>query len=113
MFKTTLRIVGRILLAQIFIVSGILKILDYHGMMGYMQAYGLPGQLLPAVIALEIVGGFALLFGRFVRPAAFLLGLFSIAAALIFHHDLASSTQRILLMSDLAFAGGLLYLAGS
>lgn len=111
--RSLLQVLGRILLSQIFIISAIMKILNYSGMAGYMAAYGVPSWLLPLVIALELGGGLMILVGWKTRFAAFVLALFSIAAAVIFHHDFANQTQVILLMSDLAFAGGLLVLAGS
>jgi putative oxidoreductase len=111
--RSILRIIGRILLSQIFIISAIMKILDFNGMGAYMAAYGLAPWLLPFVIALELVGGLMILTGWGTRVAAFSLALFSIAAAVIFHHDFASTTQVILFMSDLAFAGGLLVLAST
>jgi putative oxidoreductase len=111
--RSLLQVLGRILLSQIFIISAIMKILNYAGMGAYMAAYGLPAWLLPFVIALELGGGLMILVGWKTRFAAFLLAIFSIAAAVIFHHDFSNQTQVILLMSDLAFAGGLLVLAGS
>lgn len=111
--RTTLRVAGRILLAQIFIISAIQKIFDYNGMETYMAAHGLAAWLLPFVIALELGGGLMILAGRGMRLAAFVLALFSITAAVIFHLDFANPTQVILLMSDLAFAGGLLVLAST
>ncbi|MHB1543653.1 MAG: DoxX family protein [Gammaproteobacteria bacterium] len=111
--RSLLQVLGRILLSQIFIISAIMKILNYAGMAGYMVAYGLPAWLLPFVITLELGGGLMILVGWKTRFAAFALALFSIAAAVIFHHDFSNQIQVILLMSDLAIAGGLLVLAGS
>jgi putative oxidoreductase len=111
--RSTLRILGRILLAQIFIISSIQKIFDFGGTEAYMAASGLTPTLLPFVIAIEMGGGLMILTGWGMRIAAFVLALFSIAAAVIFHLDFTNPTQVILLMSDLAFAGGLLVLASS
>ncbi len=111
--RNTLRVAGRILLAQIFIISAIQKIIDFNGMKAFMAAHGLASWLLPFVIALELGGGLMILAGRGMRIAAFVLALFSIAAAVIFHLDFTNPTQVILLMSDLAFSGGLLVLAST
>ncbi len=64
MEKTT-DIVARILLAQIFLLAGISKITSsgYAGTQQYMEAFGVPGMLLPLVILLEIGGALALIFG--------------------------------------------------
>lgn len=105
---TAAHLIGRILLSQIFIIAGINKILGYAGTAHYMVAYGVPTMLLPLVIALELGGGTALLLGWHTRLSALALAVFSLIAAVIFHHQIADPMQLILLMSDLAFAGGLL-----
>ena len=56
-------LVARILLSAIFIFSGYGKIIGYAGTEAYMQQHGVPGVLLPAVIAVELLGGLAILFG--------------------------------------------------
>ncbi|OBS10249.1 DoxX family protein [Acidihalobacter prosperus] len=104
-------LVGRILLAQIFVIAGVDKILAYHGTAQYMAAYGVPSVLLPLVILLEVGGGVALMLGWQARWIALALSAFSIVTAIIFHHDIANGMQKILLMGDLSFAGGLLVVA--
>lgn len=106
-----LRLLGRILLAQIYLIAGIGKIMGYAGTAAYMAKYGVPAALLPLVIILEIGGGLALIIGWKTRWAAIALAIFSVIAAVIFHHDISNFMQRISLMSDIAMAGGLLTLA--
>lgn len=106
-----LRLLGRILLAQIYLIAGIGKITGYAGTAAYMTKYGVPGALLPLVIILEIGGALALIIGWKTRWAAIALAIFSVIAAVIFHHDISNFMQRISLMSDIAMAGGLLTLA--
>ncbi|HEN47355.1 MAG TPA: DoxX family protein [Mizugakiibacter sp.] len=102
------QLIGRVLLAQAFIIAAIDKIVGYAGTAHYMAAYGVPTALLPLVIALELGVGVALLLGWHTRLAALILALFSLVAAVIFHHQIAEPMQLVLLMGDLAFAGGLL-----
>jgi putative oxidoreductase len=100
---------GRVLIAAIFIVSGWGKIGGYAGTQGYMQSMGVPGALLPLVIALELGGGIAIVLGLLTRLAALGLAVFSIASALIFHAA-ADPMQQIMFMKNLAMAGGFLFL---
>ncbi len=100
---------GRILLGHIFLLAGINKIGGYAATQGWMEAMGVPGMLLPAVIALEIGGGLALILGFQARIAALGLAAFSIASAVIFHADFADQMQSIMFMKNFAMAGGLLY----
>lgn len=101
---------GRVLLALIFVTSGINKIGGYAGTQGYMEAMGVPGALLPVVIALEILGGLAIILGWHTRLAAFLLAGFTLLSAIIFHADLGDQMQHIQFMKNLSIAGGLLML---
>jgi len=104
---------GRVLLAHIFLLAGINKIIGYSGTQGYMEAMGVPGMLLPLVILLEIGGALALIAGWQTRLAAYALALFSIVSALIFHSNLGDQMQMILFMKNWAMAGGLLVLAAN
>lgn len=106
-------LVARSLMAAIFILAGLSKITGYEGNLAYMASVGLPGILLPAVIALEVLGGIALVVGFQTRLAALLLAIFSISSAVLFHLDLADQMQFIMFFKNLAMAGGLLFLSNS
>lgn len=99
---------GRILLAVIFLVSGLGKIGGFEATQGYMEAFGVPGMLLPLVILLEVGGALALVAGLWARWAALLLAGFTLLSGLIFHLDLGDSVQQIMFMKNLAITGGLL-----
>jgi len=101
---------GRILLALIFILSGWGKISGYAGSQQYMESMGVPGALLPLVIAVELGGGLAVAFGLLTRLAAAGLAAFCLVAAAIFHTDFANQMQFIMFMKNLAMAGGFLVL---
>ncbi|MDR3714074.1 MAG: DoxX family protein [Puia sp.] len=104
---------ARILMAQIFLISGFGKLgAGYAATGAYMQALGIPAVLLPLVIALEIAGGLALTLGFQTRWTALALALFCIVAGLIFHHNPGDRIQSIMFMKNLAMAGGLLLLSG-
>ncbi len=106
--NTLLTIVARALASLIFIGAGLSKLgVGYTATQGYMSSVGVPGELLPLVIVLELVGGFALLIGFQVRLVAFLLAGFCIISGFIFHSG-ADQMQQILLMKNLSMAGGLL-----
>jgi len=106
--SATLAIVARVLASAIFIVAGYGKLgAGYAGTQGYMASVGVPGELLPLVIALELGGGLALLLGFQTRLAAFLLAGFCIISAFIFHSG-ADQMQQIMFMKNLAISGGLL-----
>ena len=105
-------VVGRIMLASIFIIAGIGKLGDgYAGTQAYMAAMGVPAALLPAVILLEIGGGLALIIGWQTRWVAVALAGFTLLAAVIFHREFADQMQMIMFLKNIAISGGLLVLA--
>ena len=106
-----IQLLGRIMLALIFILAGLGKIQDPAGTAGYMQSAGVPGILLWPTIALEVLGGLALVLGYKTRYAAFTLAIFSVVAALMFHRNFADQMQMIMFLKNIAIAGGLLLLA--
>ena len=109
--ERTINVASRVLLAHIFVISGWSKIAGYAGTQAYMTSVGLPGAFLPFVIALELLGGVALIVGFHTRWVALALAAFSIVAALIFHNNFADQIQMIAFMKNLAIAGGLLVLS--
>ena len=103
-----LNLAARILMSQIFILSGFTKITGYAGTQQYMEAMGVPGALLPLVILTELGGGLLLLVGFKTRWVALALAGFTLAAALIFHRNFADQMQMINFLKNLAMSGGLL-----
>jgi putative oxidoreductase len=105
-----LPLVGRILIAAIFLLSGAGKLAAPAGTIAYIQAAGLP---LPPVaygiaVATELGAGLLLVLGYRTRIVAAWLAVFSLATAFGFHHDLADQNQFIHFFKNVAMTGGLL-----
>jgi putative oxidoreductase len=110
----TAALVGRILLAIIFITSGFGKITGYDGTAAYM-ATKLPmvGVLLPLTILTELGGGLALAVGFKARWAGLALAAFTLLAGFLFHDywnaDAAHRMgQQINFMKNISISGGML-----
>ena len=103
-------LLGRVLLSALFLIAGLGKIGGYAATQGYMEAMGVPGALLPLVIALEVGGALAIVVGWRTRLTAFLLAGFSIVSALVFHNALGDQVQFVMLMKNFAIAGAFLLL---
>jgi len=103
-----LGLLARAMLAYIFIVEGAEKIANYSGVVGYMQAHGVDGRLLPLVILTELGGGLLVLVGLKTRWAAIALCGFCLLTALFFH---LGADQTIQMQKNIAMAGGFLTLA--
>jgi putative oxidoreductase len=108
-------LIGRVLIAAMFVYAGYGKIGGFDGIAGYIASKGLPlSQLLAAgTIALEIVAGAMLIAGWKTRWAAFALAAFTVAATLLFHNFWAFPadqfrTQQLFFLKNMAITGGLL-----
>ena len=100
--------IGRLFLSMIFIFSGFTKITGYAATQGYMESMGVPGMLLPLVIAVELLGGIAILLGFKARLVAILMAGFSVVSALLFHQFWIDESQMNQFMKNIAMAGGFL-----
>jgi putative oxidoreductase len=103
-------LVGRCLLVLLFLHEAWVKLMGYDGAVRYSEAYGVPGWLLPAAIALELGGGLLILVGLATSVAAFLLSGFCVVTAVIFHTNFGESGQLLHFEKDLSIAGGFLIL---
>ena len=108
---TAITIVGRTLLALLFILAGAAKIAGPQPFLDHMAAHHIPGVLLWPVILLELSAGGAVLVGWQLPYAAGALALFCIATALGFHLNLADKAERTLFFKDIAIAGALMVIA--
>lgn len=101
---------GRLLLSAIFLHEAYAKLTAYAPSQAYMRAFGVPGELLPLAIAVELGCGLLVLVGWQTRIAALLLAGFCVVTALLFHAKLGDRNQLLHLEKDLAIAGGFLVL---
>ena len=104
---------GRVLLAALFLVSGIQKLFVPDMIQGYIASVGLP---LPSLVygitvVIEIGAGALLFVGFRTRLMAWVLAAFTVAAALLFHRALGDPNQFVHFLKILAIAGGLVHIA--
>jgi len=105
-----LPVVGRVLIAAIFVLGGFGKITAPAMTQGYIAAVGLP---LPAIayaiaVIVELGGGILLVVGYQTRLVALVLAVFCVATAFGFHSNFADQNQMINFMKNIAMTGGLL-----
>jgi putative oxidoreductase len=106
-------LIGRTLIALLFLVSGIGKIAAPAATQGYIASAGLPLPLVAyaVAIAIEVGGGLLLLLGIKTRLTAAVIAVFTIATALSFHMNFADQGQMVHFLKNLAITGGLLQVA--
>jgi putative oxidoreductase len=80
-------LIGRILLAVLFVIFGWKKLTGFGGTVGYFTHLNLPAPTLAAIIAvvMEFFAGIAIVLGVLTRPIAVLLAIYTIATGFIGH----------------------------
>jgi putative oxidoreductase len=104
---------GRSFLALLFLLSGLGKIGAYAATATYMSAVGVPGVLLPVVVATEVFGAIAIILGWKTRVTALLLAGYALLTALILHTNFADQIQIIMFLKNVSIAGGFLLLVAN
>ncbi|WP_368564738.1 DoxX family protein [Pseudoxanthomonas sp. UTMC 1351] len=110
LLSSALALCARILIATIFVLSGMSKLADPSGTISYIASVGLPLPTSGFILAVfvEIFGGAALILGYRTRWIASVLAIFSVAAAVAFHNQFGDQNQFTHFLKNLAIAGGLL-----
>lgn len=115
--QSSVALAARILLAFMFIMAGFSKLGDLSGTMAYTASGGLPGVFAVPAIALEILGGLAILVGFQTRWVAAALAAFTVVAGYLYHFVPAQGMEGYAQMAEMnqffknvTIAGGFLML---
>ncbi|MES2825694.1 MAG: DoxX family protein [Pseudomonadota bacterium] len=118
--QNSFMLLGRLLLAALFLPAGFSKLFGFAGTVAYINSVGLPFAEVAAVAALmvEIAAGLALLFGVGTRTAALVPAGFTLVASFFFHNYWGvpaeqAYVQQLMFFKNIAVAGGLLILAAN
>ncbi len=118
--NNAINLIGRLLLAALFLPAGLSKLSGFEGTVGYISSVGLPLPTVAAAVALavEIVGSVALIAGFQTRIAAAVLAVFTLVASVFFHAFWAAApeqafVQQLLFFTNIGVIGGLLVLVSS
>ena len=118
--QNALNLIGRILIALLFIPAGLSKLTGFEGTVGYFTSLGMITPALGVVVAIivELLGGIALLVGYQTRVVAIVVAVFTFAATLIGHAYWAVPAEqafivKLMFFKNMAVIGGLLVLASA
>jgi putative oxidoreductase len=113
--QDTLSLVGRVLLALLFVPAGFSKLMGFAGTVGYISSVGAPLPQVAAVIAIivELGLGLMLLVGFKTRFAAVVLAIFTVVASVLFHNYWSMPADKafvnqLMFFKNIAVTGGLL-----
>ena len=116
--QDSLALLGRVLIALLFIPAGFAKLTGFAGTVGYITSVGLPLPQLAAALAIIVELGFGilLLVGFKTRLSAIVIAVFTIAAAVCFHNYWAMPAEKayvnqLMFFKNIAIAGGLFAIA--
>jgi putative oxidoreductase len=108
-------LVARILMAILFLLSGISKITGFDNTVSYIASKGLPLPPISAIAAIvvEVGGSIALIAGFHTRLAAFFMAVFTLGAAVSFHNFWALPPSEVVsnqvsFLKNISITGGLL-----
>lgn len=117
-FNPMFSLVGRVLLAALFIPAGLSKFFNFQGTVGYItaQQFPLPELAAAAAVLIEVVAGIFLLIGLRTKTAAGVLAVFTLIASIGFHKFWAVAPdqaylQQLMFFKNIAVVGGLMMVA--
>jgi putative oxidoreductase len=115
---TPLPAIGRVLLALIFVLSGISKLGAIAATSAHMASAGIPysNDLVWGAVALELGGGTLLIVGLLTRLVGLAFFFYTLTLAVIFHAywtmtGAAAHAQYSVFFEHIAIMGGMLYVA--
>lgn len=100
--------IGRLMLALLFIMAGIPKIMDPSGPAAMLQSVGLPASFALPTGIFEVVAGLLLALGFMSRLVSIVLAGFTLLTVFFFHNAFADPEQGTAALKNIAIAGGLL-----
>ncbi len=111
--SAVIALVGRLMMSAIFLQAGIMKAMTPEATLATFAKLAIPNPPLAygVTVAVEILGGVAILLGFKTRWAALLLAGWCIATAIAAHYHPADRGQMVHLMKNICMAGGFLQLA--
>ena len=107
--------IARIIAGAFFLYAGVMKVIGFEGVVGWIAFAGYPAPELLAVVAIvvEIAAGAALLANRYVDYASYVLAAFTVLAGVMFHQFWAAAPEAVTnelnhLLKNIVIAAGLL-----
>ena len=86
-YTSALLLLARLMLACLYMISGVPKLLSFTGTIDKMASLGLifPAITAAIVVLVEIVGALMIVFGFFTRPVSIILCLYTVLASFLGH----------------------------
>ena len=101
---------ARLLIALLFVVAGIQKLMNFSETSAYVGALGLPVPMLVTliVVIIEVPVALAFAYGYKVREMGYILMAYTAVVTLVVHRDFAQGANMIMALKNIAIIGGLM-----
>lgn len=111
----TTKFVAKILLASIFVITGIKSLFNFQGFVNMVKSKNIPMATIVAtlVLALKIIAGLIIAFSnnqQIVRISAISLIVFTLMATYLFHNAYLNPGELTNMLKNLSLVGGLMLL---
>lgn len=111
-------LIGRVLVAHVFVVASVMKLVNFAATAGFMTSLGVPyaSVLLGLSLPIELVGGLMIVVGWQVRWAALALAAWLVIVTPIFHafwglDPIRTQNEMNHFMKNVSILGALLFIA--
>jgi putative oxidoreductase len=102
--------IARSLIALLFVVAGVQKLMGFAGTVGYVGSLGVPLATVATalVIFIEIVVAAAFAYGYKVKETGYILIAFVALTILVAHRDLGAGSNMVMALKNIAIIGGIM-----
>mgnify|MGYP005752392967 FL=1 len=99
-----------IMLVSVFFVNGVTKTLNFDQTIDWVESFNFPSEIVYVGILIELVAPLMILINFYRKIAIYILILFCIMSAFMFHSDIGNPTQLTQFLKNIGLAAGFYFL---
>ena len=99
-----------LMLISVFFVNGITKILNFDQTIDWVKSFNFPSEIVYVGILIELFAPLMILINFYRKIAIYILILFCIMSAFMFHSDIGNPTQLTQFLKNIGLAAGFYFL---
>ena len=102
-----------IMLVSVFFANGVTKILNFDQTIDWVESFNFPSEIVYVGILIELVAPLMILINFYRKIAIYILILFCIMSAFMFHSDVSNPIQLTQFLKNIGLAAGFYFLLRS
>ena len=99
-----------IMLVSVFFVNGVTKTLNFDQTIDWVESFNFPSEIVYVGILIELVAPLMILINFYRKIAIYILILFCIMSAFMFHSDISNPIQLTQFLKNVGLAAGFYFL---